>query len=257
MRAELLSATLLAASACGRVGFGERPDDAAVGGQDDASADAAIRVVLISDDFERDVVGSWGDAPIGGDWFEYNPDGAALDVTGGSAVVAATTAPTYADFNIDTGVARDVETRFVFSYDRVPAAGIYRTNAVARQSAAGIAYDLKTELNPDGSLVGYISTNRAGTPVMLTTPAVALTGVAAGERIAVMLRVSGIMPTQVCGSIWRVADGEPVSCTYSGQEPTAILEAPGLSFIVVNVPTGTAPVTVSFDSFEYLRVGPQ
>lgn len=260
MRWETLALVSVAVTGCGRVHFAEHGGDAAVGVEepvDGAGADAAMRVVLISDDFERDVVGGWGDAPIGGPWSEYNPNGAGLDVSGGGAHVAVTANPTYADFSIDTGSARDVETRMVVAFDRLPSSGRYKTIAIARQSAAATAFDLTAELLSDGSVVGSISASLAGVTVSLTTPTVAVTGVGAGERIAVMLRVTGAMPVQVCGSIWRASDAEPAACTFAGQEARAGLEDAGISYVAVNVASGPAPVTFSFDSFEYVRVGPQ
>lgn len=252
-------AAWIGGTGCGRVHFAEH-GDAAVGVDqvvDDAAADAAIRVVLISDDFERDVAGSWGDAPIGGPWSEYNPYGAGLGVSSGGAHVAVTANPTYADFNIDTAIARDVETRLVVSFDRLPSSGRYKTTAIARQSAATTAFDLTAELLADGSVVGSISASVAGATVNVTSPAVAVTGVAPGERIVVMLRVTGGMPAQACGSIWRANEAEPAACTFVGQDSRGGLDAAGISYVAVNVASGPAPVTFSFDSFEYVRVGAQ
>ncbi len=258
MRSKLVPAMLLL-TACGRVGFAPREDAAgseADGAGQDTSADAAIRVALISDDFERSVAGNWGTAPIGGPWSEYNPNGASLGVAGGTGNIGMT-APVYVDFNIDTAVARDVETRFVVAFDLVPASGLYRTEAIARQSGPGTAFGVTAELHADGSLTGFISASVAADTVDLTAPAVAVSDVAPGEPITVMIRVSGVMPSKVCSSIWRASEPEPATCMYEGEDARPGLEAAGFSYLTAKALNATVPMTFSFDDFEYVRVGPQ
>lgn len=260
MRWGTLALALLPVTACGRLQFDERVGDAAVGSDqpmDDAAADAAMRVPLVSDDFERSVAGGWGTAPIGGPWSEYNPNGVSLGVAGGTGNVGVTASPGYVDFNIDTAVARDVETRFVVSFDRLPASGLYRTEAIARQSGTGTAVGLAAELHPDGALTGFISAAVSAVDVDLTTPAVAVSGVVPGERIVLMVRATGVQPMRVCGSIWRESEAEPATCMYEGEDARAGLEVAGISYLTATPSNGTVPMTFSFDDFEYVRVGPQ
>lgn len=257
---------LIVATACGRVSFAERGDagDGSGAPGDDGPASDALDdsmmppVALVADDFERAVGGGWGSAPIGGAWNVYNPDGASLGVAGGTGNVSVTAEPMYADFNVTSAAARDVETRFVVEYGRLPATGEYIVIAVARWVANSTAYDLRTSLLPDGSLSASL-TYEPGTsgPIELTAPATVLTGVTPPEPIVLALRVTGASPTTLCGRIWRQADAEPLACTVSAQDSTAVLQAPGIAFLAMGVSAGTVPVTFSFDDFRYDRVGAQ
>jgi hypothetical protein len=242
-----LGTLLVAASGCGRIGFGAIADDAWSGGD----------VVLVSDDFGRALANDWGNADIGGAWQIYNPNGANVGVAGDHAFAALAAPNMYANFHVDSVTALDSEVRVVALFDQRPTSGFCDVLATIRWVASGTAYRLVAGLDPSGNVELRIQRGLSGTDTDLTSPIVALVGVAAGDRIALSLRSDEASPTHLCGRSWRDGSPEPASCTVMADDSSALLQVPGISYLEVNDGSSGTPTTVSFETFRFLRVGPE
>jgi hypothetical protein len=259
VRVAVVWALLLAG--CGRIGFSPASGtgDADGGADDDTlSIDAPdfAPVTLVSDDFERTVLTSWGDAPVGGAWAEYNPDGALYSVNSGAGDVVGSVQPTYWDAST-LPMARDVEVRATIVFDSRPSSGVYTVRLGARSSATSTSFLVRLFYNPDQTVDTILSRNVSGNESFITNTPAYFTGVVTDEPFGMSLRAVGETPTQLCAKYWRIADGEPSACTYTETDSTPQLEAPGQSLVAVFLDGLPSNTTVSIDSFRYFQVGPQ
>jgi hypothetical protein len=254
---------LVGLAACGRIGFGAadtgdvRPADAARGDVTDATgpaADAAIAVVLVSDDFARTVGSGWGSADVGGTWEVFNPDSSTVSVGDGRGNVALASTSGYADFHVVSTTALDTDTRAAVSFDRLPATGSYTATVSARWVADGTDYRLHVDVLAGGALDLLIEASGGSgyTTLIEQTPAIAAT---ADTPLELALYATGASPTALCGKLWLASAAEPSACTISIDDSTPVLQVPGISYLV-SYDTGGAAPTASFGTFRFIRIGP-
>ncbi len=238
-----------ACAACGRIGF-----DGATAA-DAAAPDAAIAVVLASDDFGRVMSGGWGSADVGGAWSVFNPPSSAISVVNSRADVRLSSGTAYVDAHLTGATALDVQTSAVVSFDAVPTSRSFHAAVSTRWVADTPDYRAHVELLAGGSADIYIEVGTA--QLGYTTLANASAPIALDANVGLALSVTaiGADPTTVCGKAWLVADVEPSACTVSSTDGTAALQVPGSSYLITYGSGGPAP-TVSFGTFRFLRVGP-
>jgi hypothetical protein len=250
------------ASGCGRIGFGALGDAGGIGDDSDGigdgtGADAAISVVLVSDDFMRTVANDLGNADVGGTWQIFNPNGATVGVTVDHAFFTMPSANMYADCHVAGTTALDSETRVVASFDRLPPSDGYYLYPAIRVVGAGSGYQLVAALQSNGDVLLKFNRDVSNTNTDLTSYVTTLTGITANDRFALSLRGLGASPTTLCGRIWRDGSPEPDVCTITAQDSAPILQAPGLSYLSVQDGVSGAATTASFTAFRFLRVGPE
>jgi hypothetical protein len=251
-----LAAVVAAAVGCGRIGFSTV--DAKTS---DVSADAAtdapafVPIDLVVDDFERTVASGWGSAPVGGVWTVYNPDGAQLTVAGGAARIRSLAVGTYTDVYADP-MARDVELRGLFAFETIPTSNELHMRLSARVVANSFGYSARAYISPGGSVRVGLFRIIAGNQVPLADMPAFFT-VAAGELLGASIRVVGAAPTELCGKFWRVADGEPATCTFAISDASPELEGTGRCFVVAHFLGDPVPSDFTLEELRYQQVGPQ
>jgi hypothetical protein len=214
---------------------------------------------LGSDDFDRTVANnstSWGNADVGGPWSVDNPNASTVSVGSGHGNVTLATTLAAASFHLPTAMARDTETRVIVSFDPLPTTGNYTAYVNVRLvQETGSYYWLQVTVSPGGSIDATIQAvvGLTGTPIGAATPPIT---VSAGSGLELSLVATGTSPTTLCGKVWLEGTVEPSACTVPGQDNTAALQVPGLSFLTAIDNGGELP-TVSFSTFRYLQVGPE
>lgn len=208
---------------------------------------------IARDDFERDVASGWGTAPAGGAW----TTSAGALVTGGRGAVLVPRASTR---NLDlAGVnARDTDLRFTVGTDRpLAGSGLYLTVA-GRRMADGSQYRAPLRVLATGKVgVRLARSSATGTETALITevqPA-GLT-LAAGDRLAVRLQVTGASPTTLRVKVWVAGQPEPAAWTATTTDATSGLQGAGSLRLVTYISSSSpeAAVNVTFD--DLLAVAP-
>ena len=248
----------VALGACGRIGFGattSTTDASAPGDGDGGQPDAAIAVVLVSDDFARTVGASWGDADIGGTWTLFNPDSSTVTVGADHGRMTLSTTTAYVDTHVAGTTALDSETRVTLQLDRVPATGSYTVTISARWVTTGTDYRLHVDVLAGGVVSVFIDRGVAGSYSTVAMGTFA-GSIAPDTDYTMSLVATGASPTALCGRLWRTSTAEPTDCSVTATDATPELQVPGISYVDAYDSGGTPPV-LSFNTFRYLRIGPE
>lgn len=201
--------------------------------------------VLVRDDFERAVTGSWGTADQGGSWSHSGPS-TSFSVSGGAGRMQANDGGTRESLiNVDVA---PVSITGRVALDRLPAAGNVWVYLVARADG-GTRYNAQLRITPTGSLFARLRRVQNGA-VTLLGPEVAVAGVTAAAGRPLGLRFEAV-GADLRFRVWDPAGPEPSGWNVTAADGTADLQDPGaagLRLYLSGVPNG--PVSVSLDGFE-------
>ncbi|MCY7416894.1 MAG: right-handed parallel beta-helix repeat-containing protein [Chloroflexi bacterium] len=203
--------------------------------------------IILSDDFDRNLAGSWGSVDQGGAWTLTGtaPD---FSVSGSLARITAA-AGTTREARTNVSATPDVAIIGSVSFDRVPTATnayayvLARVNgnsayrAAIRVATTGRVYvQLKKAINNVESNIG----SEVAVPGPLT--------ITAGSVISFRLRVVG---ADLQFRVWHAGGTEPADWTVTGSDSTAALQSAGSvgirSYLGSAISNG--PVTISLDDF--------
>jgi len=243
----------VALAACGRLDFGDVGKSDASAGDAHVANDASQAVVIVSDDFERELGSGWGSADVGGAWNIYNPENSKVGVDAGHGAIGLSTTTAYVDCHVMSATALDTETSVNVGIDSVPAIGAVTATVSARWVADGTDYRLHLDVLAGGSADIFVERGSAGDYVDLADGIAPVT-VGANRNVALSLVATGASPTTLCGKLWLAGSAEPSACTVTVQDGTPALQVPGISYLVA-YDSGDPPPSVWFATFRFLRVG--
>ena len=211
-----------------------------------------------ADAFERQTTGGWGTADAGGAWTTPNAV-SSFSTSQGAGQIKMAAAGSGPQIYLGGVQATDAVTRVTVALDKVPTgAGVY-ASVIGRGVTGQGDYRAKVTFRANGAVVVALFRQAAdGTQTVLGTESV-VSGLtyAPGQKIAVLLEVTGTSPTTVRAKVWSAAGSEPATWTKTATDSTAGLQAAGrvgfhsyLSGSATN-----SPVVSSWDDLTITKAG--
>lgn len=202
--------------------------------------------VLATDEFERDLTGSWGTADVGGPW-SLAGGSAAFGVTGGRGVIAL--APSWTRMADLKGISgKDTTITTTFASDVVPAGTGAASVTVAGRVVGASVYQSRVRFEPGGAVRLFILRDETA----LGGKSLVLPGTyQSGTELTLKLAVSGTNPTTVSAKLWPAGTPEPADWQLTATDTTTALQAAGTIGLRGSVSSAiTNPqVQISFSSF--------
>lgn len=211
---------------------------------------------LAVDLFDREVVGGFGDAPVGGSWIST---GAAqgFSVTSGAARMQLS-GPGETDRAQLTGVsARDVDLRLDLATDRIANGNGLYLSAVARR-IGNSDYRAKLRILPNGQVTVGLSRTVGTTETSLGS--VVVTGLRAEPGVPLRLRLqvrdsAVVGQSELAAKAWPAIGAEPGAWQVTANDATPGLQVAGTvgfaAYLASNATT--VPLAVAVDEFHVLE----
>ena len=202
--------------------------------------------VILSDDFDRTLDGSWGSVDQGGAW-TLTGTAADFSVDGTSGRVS-TSAGATREARVGVPAAADVAVIGTITFDRVPTGANAYAYVLARANGTN-AFRVAIRVATSGKVYVQLKKSLSNVESNLGSE-VAVPGLSlvAGSPIGFRLRVVG---SDLSLRVWDATGSEPADWTVTGSDGTAVLQ--GAGSVGVRTFSGAAlsngPVTVALDHF--------
>jgi hypothetical protein len=232
--------TIRLAGAAGRTITATATDDA--GNTSEFARNRVVPTSYASDNFNRSVVGGWGNASAGGPWTPVsNPESFAVNGQKGTISVPA-------------GQARQIELRSInasrlsvvvtVDTNRLPTGGSHLIFVVARRRDAATMYRARLRLAPNGSVHAGVEVN--GT--LLDEEPVGGLSHTPGTPLRLRAQVTGTNPTTIRVKAWKANSSEPSAFALTVTDNTSGLQQGGaVGLGARSTETVGGPVAVTFD----------
>lgn len=189
---------------------------------------AAFTGTYATDSFDRTVVGGLGNAPLGGAYQLSGGSAADFQVADGVAKLTLTGAGASRSAALPKVVARDVDVRSSFRWDRPATGWGTQLYLAARTVDSYNEYRMRARIAPDARV--YVQVLRStGAGEVALAPEQVVPGVTAtpGSRLWLRGEAAGASPTTVRARAWLDGQAEPTSWATSGVDGTAALQVGG------------------------------
>ncbi|WP_166784444.1 PKD domain-containing protein [Cryobacterium sp. TMT1-2-1] len=203
---------------------------------------------LAQDSFTRTVSNGLGSAEIGGAW-TTSGTAANFAVDGGAAAVTSPAGSNRFAY-LDGVSSSDTELSATVSFTRPTASSIYAGLIGRRVGAA--TYGARVVVDANGSV--KLQLQRSTNTVLLSTTVPGLTYLS-GDRLQLRVQVTGLSPTTIRATVWKVGTTEPVAWQLTATDSTAALQSAG-GIGLYNYLSGSASPSTLVVSFDDLRAGP-
>jgi hypothetical protein len=205
---------------------------------------------LASDAFDRNVVGGWGSATLGGAWAVSSVAsrfGVASGV--GSILLPAGSGGTA---NLPGFVATSTDVRLILTTDKPGTGGGVYVSIAGRRVATAGSYQAKVIIAPLGKVsIALVRVNSTGGAETVLQTAVVATGItfAPGMKLAVRVRVTGVSPTTIQARVWQADLAEPSTWQRTVTDSTAGMQVGGGTGITgyLSSSATNSPITLSVD----------
>ncbi|WP_369371111.1 LamG-like jellyroll fold domain-containing protein [Promicromonospora sp. Populi] len=177
--------------------------------QDAVQVEATAPAEFAADDFGRDVTGGWGTAPVGGLW-TISGAASSFSLAGGEGVMALPTAGSNRKAQLQGVSESDVELRTVLSLDEISDGGGTFVSLAGRTSGFTSEYRAKAWVKSTGAVQLQLNSVQGAETTLAAANIAGLT-VAAGEKLAVRMQITGSAPTTIRAKVWKAGTAEPAA----------------------------------------------
>lgn len=203
-----------------------------------------------ADTFGRQVIDSWGQADVGGNYTVSSP-AANFDVNGAAGTILIPAANTTRWAYLSSVSARDVDVLVRSKVDRLATGGSQILYLAVRRQADGTEYRGRLRFDVDGRLMLVAERVEGGAVTILGGEKASSGRQVANSYYWLHFQAFGSNPTTLRLKAWVDGQAEPVGWQYSTTDSLAMLQASGAVGVRAYLSGGAtnAPVTFAFDDY--------
>ena len=203
---------------------------------------------VAADAFSRSVTNQWGSADVGGRWTMTGRSSCfSVDGAVGKMLIPPNGATDAATLNSVS--QQNVNMLVDVRPDQMAAGSRLYSTLVARRIGTS-DYRLTARLMPGGVVHLTLAKVVNGTPTALGEQNISGLTYAAGDVLRIRFSaITAGASTALSGAVWEASGSEPAAPQVTATDATAALQAPGaVGLITHSGPTGTAPITATYDN---------
>ncbi|MFD2026427.1 PKD domain-containing protein [Promicromonospora aerolata] len=200
-------------------------DDEGATAQDTVQVEASAPTEFATDDFSRSVTGGWGTATIGGPWTHYG-SASSYAVADGTGVMTLSGPGANTKAQLRDVSVTDVELTGVLELDEISDGSGTFVSLVGRTGGFSSEYRAKVWVKGSGAVQLQLVALQSS-ETTLAAANIAGLAVAAGERLAVRLQLTGSSPTTLQGKVWKAGSTEPADWQLTATDSTPELQDAG------------------------------
>jgi PKD repeat protein len=217
--------------------------------QDTVQVEATAPAEFAVDDFARSATGAWGEASIGGPW-TLSGAASSFSVAGGEGLMALPTAGSNRKAQLQGVSVGDVEIKSTLALEEISDGGGTFVSLTGRTGGFSSEYRAKVWVKSTGAVQLQLNSLQSTETTLAAANITGLT-VAAGEKLAVRMQLTGSAPTTIRAKVWTAGTAEPAAWQLTATNSTAELQdAGGVGYSVSNAGSVTTGAnTVRLDDF--------